>query len=173
MVKKQFIADRKQGSAGQNIPLNFQKYTQWLKPTLRFTWHLPVPKPLTAQAAGRGTVGVGCSLPRVGGQLPPSKRWLDTTVLPNSTCDPWCAGVSCVHTTCKTFLKWIELVVQTGLSKRRNCWLYRNVIPCGCEGTPKIYAKYVCLSVLERLFPSLMSSQMWEKTCRQCTAMLP
>lgn len=110
---------------------------------------------------------------RVGGQLPPCKRWLDTTVLPNSTCDPWCAGVSCVHTTCKTFLKWIELVVQTGLSKRRNCWLYRNVIPCGCEGTPKISAKYVCLSVRERLFPSLMSSQMWEKTCRQCTAMLP
>lgn len=70
MVKKQFIADRKQGSAGQNIPLNFQKYTQWLKPTLRLTWHLPVPKPLTAQAAGRGTVGVGAFivLPAQGGR---------------------------------------------------------------------------------------------------------
>lgn len=59
MVEKQFVADRKKGSAGQNILLNFQKYTQWLKPASRLTWHLPAPKPLTAQAAGRGAVGAG------------------------------------------------------------------------------------------------------------------
>ena len=57
-------------------------------------------------------------------------------------------------------------MVQTGLSKRRSCCLYRNSILLCAEyqGMPKISAKCACLPVLEKFFLSLTSSQMWEKT---------